>query len=244
MHEGAPCLPIHDNIKRWVKLKKNIVISSKTMHRCKITCGLWNIQDIVKKNLPTWVRNNGMAYMLYHHTRSIGCVYLIRAGIILHHREFIQVTTDVVHGCAIGVLGRIKVVGGRRRHNILRLLKARVILVKTFPTMKRRVPKLVADLTLMVLVGIVRVTHAATTRMTATITVPLKTPMRLLLGDTTMHSSVGEHVILLLLLLLRFLRDEAHFSIKEARVECLRTDRLGRAIDLLNQGIVVCIEAI
>jgi hypothetical protein len=188
-----------------------------------------------------------MAYMLYHHTCSIGDVHLIRAGIILCHGEFIQVTSSVVCGRAVGVPDKIMVVGGRRGRNICRLLRDGVILVETLPVVKCCVPKLAADLTLMILVGIVRVTHVATTSMMTTTTVPLKTPTSMLLGattTTTTHSSVGEHVILLLLLPPRFLHDEVHFSTKETRIERLWTDWLGHPIDLLNQRIVVCIKTI
>jgi hypothetical protein len=110
------------------------------------------------------------------------------------------------------------------------------------------VPKLAAYLTLMVLVGIIKITRTTTTIIAATTMAPLKTTTSLLLGATTTTntcSSIGQHMILLLLLPLRFLHDETCFSVlEEARVECLGTDRLGHTIDLLNQGVVVTVETI
>jgi hypothetical protein len=170
------------------------------------------MQDIFKKNLPTMGRYNGMAYMLYHHTYTIGSVYLIRTSIILRHHEFIKITSNVISGHSIGVPDRIKIVGRGSGRNICRLLKARVVLVGTLSAVKRCVPKLVVDLTLMILVGIVRVTSVSTTIMTSTTTTA-----------ATMRSNIGQHMILL-------------------GVECLRADQLNHTIDLLNQGVVVGVE--
>jgi hypothetical protein len=160
-------------------------------------------------------RYNRVAYMFYHHTCSIHSVYLIKTNIHLHYREFVQVASDVICGRTVSVPDRIQVVGGRRGRSIRHLLRTGVILVEVLPTATRRMTKLAIDVTLMVFVGVIRVTRVPTTRMTATAMVPLKAPTTLLLGSTSTRSSVGEYAVLLLLCLLC---DEARFNIKETRI--------------------------
>jgi hypothetical protein len=121
-------------------------------------------------------RYNRVAYMFYHHTCSIHSVYLIKTNIRLHYREFVQVASDVICGRTVSVPGKIQVVGGRRGRSIRHLLRTGVILVEVLPTATRRMTKLAIDVTLMVFVGVIRVTRVPTTRMTATATVPLKPP--------------------------------------------------------------------
>jgi hypothetical protein len=72
-----------------VKLKKDIIVRGKPMNRCKITCGLWHMENILKKNMPIRGRYSEMTNALYHHTCAVGCMHLILSTIVLLHGHFV-----------------------------------------------------------------------------------------------------------------------------------------------------------
>jgi hypothetical protein len=68
VQKGLPRGPILEKKEGGVKFKENIIISSETMYRSKITGGLRNMQNIFKKNATMRGRNCRVTNMLYCHT--------------------------------------------------------------------------------------------------------------------------------------------------------------------------------
>jgi hypothetical protein len=111
VQKGSPRGPILDKKKGGVKFKENIIISSGTMYRSKITGGLRNMQNIFKKYATMRGRNCRVTNMLYCHTDPFARMDLIIATIILPHDELVEVVSDVVGSSTVGVPHRVKIVG-------------------------------------------------------------------------------------------------------------------------------------
>jgi hypothetical protein len=161
-------------------------------------------------------------------------MHLIGPPIIFLHRQFVQIPSDVIYGRIISVPRWIKIVG--RGCSVGRPVRAGEVLVEALPAPEGSMPKLPTHLTLMILVRIVGIARGVTTRQ-ATPTIPLEAATMLLLAIVVASTcgSIGQHVVLFLLLPLGLLCRKMCFSVEEARIECLRANDFNHAIHLLNQ---------
>jgi hypothetical protein len=60
-----------------MKLKKDMVITSKSMSRNEIFSRLGYIEYIIQGKITCWSMNNSMPNLINSHTRATGCVDLI-----------------------------------------------------------------------------------------------------------------------------------------------------------------------
>jgi hypothetical protein len=170
-------------------------------------------------------------------------MYLLLDTIGLCHSQLVQITHDMICGCTIGIPRRVKMIRGSGC--ICHFLRPGEVLVKPLPTTKGRVPQFSTDITTMITVGIVGVAvvtntpivawrATTTTLATRETTIAITGTTILLLMATAMCSSVGNHLILLSLVLQCLLRGKSCLSVKEAQVKRLRTDRISHTVNLLN----------
>jgi hypothetical protein len=89
--------------KMRVKLKKDIIVRGKPMNRCKITCVLWHMENIFKKNMSIRGRYSVMTNVLYRHTNVVCCMHLILTTIVLLHGQFVQISSDMNRGSTISI---------------------------------------------------------------------------------------------------------------------------------------------
>jgi hypothetical protein len=87
-----------------------------------------------------------MTNVTYMHTCTVGSMNLLVATILLLHREFIKLTSDVVRSACVRILVGIDTIW--RGHHVCHLLVAGEVPVKTLPTMLHNVAKLATELTL------------------------------------------------------------------------------------------------
>jgi hypothetical protein len=68
------------------------------------------MHDIFQGYNTIWSVKCRIANMGNAHTSTVGCMDLFSTGVLLPHCKFIQLTSDVVSGPSIGVLGRVNIV--------------------------------------------------------------------------------------------------------------------------------------